>query len=170
MALTEWRRLLRADDGYELRFGAGLSEVAAAEAALEAMFPEDLRQLYLASDGMFDAPAQWFVIWPIADVVIRNREAWSCEDSPSRRNLVGFGDDGTGAPFCVPRDGSGGFFYWSAILLQCTTSVSAKSVPATAGRSTGACKSSRCRLIDARRRLGTRCDEPARCRRAGLQF
>jgi hypothetical protein len=73
------------------------------------MFPEDLRRLYLASDGVFDAPAQWFVIWPIADVVIRNREAWSCEDSPSRRNLVGFGDDGTGAPFCVPRMGAADF-------------------------------------------------------------
>jgi cell wall assembly regulator SMI1 len=62
VAVIDWRQLLRADDGYELRPGAAAGQVAAAEAALEAEFPADLRQLYLASDGVFDRAGQWFVI------------------------------------------------------------------------------------------------------------
>lgn len=115
MAVIDWRQLLSADDGFELRPGGGADDVAAVEAALAAVFPAELRELYLASDGVFDRPGQWFVIWPLSEVVTRNREAWSLEDSPVRRGLVGFGDDGTGAPFCVPRGGGGGVFAWSAI-------------------------------------------------------
>ena len=113
--MIDWQQLLGAVDGYQLRPGAGAGKVAAAEAALEAVFPADLRELYLVSDGVFDAPGQWFVIWPLAEVVTRNRDAWSREGGPARRALVGFGDDGAGAPFCVPRDGGGGVFAWSAI-------------------------------------------------------
>ena len=113
--VIDWRQLLGAVDGYELRPGAGAGEVAAAEAALGAVFPEDLSGVYLVSDGVFDGPGQWFVIWPVAEVVARNREAWSREGSSARRGLVGFGDDGTGAPFCVRRDGRGGVFAWSVI-------------------------------------------------------
>jgi len=92
-----------------------VGEVAAAEAALAAVFPEDLRQVYLVSDGVFDRPGQWFVIWPLREVVARNRQAWLWGDSLARQGLVGFGDDGAGAPFCVPRDGSSGVFAWSAV-------------------------------------------------------
>lgn len=111
----DWRQLLSADDGYALCPGAAGGEVAAAEAALGAVFAEDLRQVYLASNGVLDRPGQWFVIWPLAEVVTRNRQAWSLEGSQARRGLVGFGDDGTGSPFCARRDGSGGVFAWSAI-------------------------------------------------------
>ncbi len=120
MAAIDWRRMLSAHDGYEVRPGAEAGEVAAAQAALGAVFHEDLRQLYLASDGVFDRVGQWFVIWPLAEVVIRNRKAWSWKDSAARRRLMGFGDDGTGAPFCVPRDGSGGGLAWSAISGEAT--------------------------------------------------
>jgi len=116
----EWRQLLSADDGYELGPGAAVSEVATVEAALGAVFPAQLREVYLASDGVFDRPGQWFVIWPLAEVVVRNGKAWSLTDSPVRRGLVGFGDDGTGAPFCIPRDGGRGVFAWSAIDGQAT--------------------------------------------------
>ena len=115
MALAEWRQLLGADDGYELCAGAAAAEVGAAEAALGVVFPAQLREVYLASNGVFDRAGQWFVIWPLAEVVVRNGEAWSLADSPVRRGLVGFGDDGTGAPFCVPRDGGAGVCAWSAI-------------------------------------------------------
>ena len=115
MAVTDWRELLGADDGYELSPGAAAGEIAAAEAALDAVFPADLRQLYLLSNGVFDRTGQWFVIWPLAEVITHNREAWSRDGSPSRRELVAFGDDGTGAPFCVPRDGGSGVSAWSPI-------------------------------------------------------
>jgi len=111
----DWQQLLSADGGYQLRPGAHAGDIAAAEAALEAVFPADLRELYLVSDGVFDAPGQWFVIWPLTEVVTRNQDPWSWEDSPARRALVGFGDDGTGDPFCVPRDGGDSAFAWSPI-------------------------------------------------------
>jgi hypothetical protein len=113
MAVTGWRQLLRDDDGYELTPGAAAVEIAAAEAALEAVFPVGLRHLYLLSNGVFDRAGQWFVIWPLAEVITRNRQAWEQDGSPVRRELTGFGDDGTGAPFCVPRDGSNGVSAWS---------------------------------------------------------
>lgn len=115
MAATDWRQLLSADDGYELGPGAAAGEIAAAEAALKAVFPAELRQLYLHSDGVPDRAGQWFVIWPLAEAITRNRQAWVQDGSPSRRELVGFGDDGTGAPFCVPRDGSSGVSAWSPV-------------------------------------------------------
>jgi SMI1/KNR4 family protein SUKH-1 len=115
VAVTEWRQLLSAHDGYELRPGATGDEVVAAEAVLGAMFPAQLREIYLVTNGVFDRPGQWFVIWPLPEVAARNREAWSLTDSPVRRGLVGFGDDGTGAPFCVLRDGGDGVFAWSMV-------------------------------------------------------
>jgi len=116
VAEIDWHQLLSADDAYELCPGAAAGEVAAAEAALAAVLPADLRQIYLVSNGVFDHSGQWFVIWPLPEVVTRNRGAWSQGGSPARRELTGFGDDGTGAPFCVPRDGgSSSVFAWSAI-------------------------------------------------------
>jgi len=44
----------------------------------------------------------------------RNRTAWTQEPA-SRRGLIGFGDDGTGAVFCVAADGSVGVFVWNPI-------------------------------------------------------
>lgn len=120
VAMSDWRQLLSTDDGYELGPGATAGEVAAAEAALGAVFPADLRQLYLLSDGVFDRTGQWFVIWPLAEVIARNRQAWSQGGSPSRRELVGFGDDGTDAPFCVPRDGGSRVFARSLVDGQAT--------------------------------------------------
>ena len=111
----DWRQLLGADDGYDLCPGATAGEVAAAEAALGTTFPAQLRGVYLASNGVFDRTGQWFVIWPLPEVVARNGKAWSVTESQVRHELVGFGDDGTGTPFCVPRDGSTGVFAWSAI-------------------------------------------------------
>jgi hypothetical protein len=120
MTATDWRQLLSADDGYELIPGAAAGQIAAAETALEAVFPADLRQLYLLSNGVFDRAGQWFVIWPLAEVITRNRQAWAQDGSPVRRELVGFGDDGTGAPFCVRRDGGSGISAWSPIDGQAT--------------------------------------------------
>ena len=115
MAEIDWRPLLSADDAYELCPAATTDEVTAAEAALAAVLPTDLRQIYLFSNGVFDRSGQWFVIWPLPEVVTRNREAWTQGASLARRELIGFGDDGTGAPFCVPSDGGSSVLAWSAI-------------------------------------------------------
>ena len=111
----DWRQLLSAGDGYQLRPGVSRAEAAAAEAALTAALPAELKDLYLASDGVFDATGQWFVIWPLAELVTRNQDAWSRDARSPRQALVGFGDDGTGAPFCVIREDGSSVFAWSAI-------------------------------------------------------
>jgi hypothetical protein len=98
---VDWTAVLRADDGSRMRDPAGASAISAAESALGVVFPGDLRALYLVSDGVFDEPGQWFIIWPLAEVVARNQAARAGE-STTRLRLLAFGDDGTGAPFCVP--------------------------------------------------------------------
>jgi len=110
----DWTTVLAADDGYRLREPAEASAISAAESTLQVSLTVDLRDLYLASDGLFEEPSQWFVIWPLADVVSRNQEAWAIEGG-RRVQLVGFGDDGTGNPFCVQRDAGPEVFAWSPI-------------------------------------------------------
>jgi hypothetical protein len=114
LLVIDWRAVLADNDGNELQRAASEAEVEQAEASLDANFPAELRALYLTTDGVFDKPGQWFVVWPLAEVVARNRLAWAGE-STVRQGLVGFGDDGTGTPFCVPRNGGGGVFTWNPI-------------------------------------------------------
>lgn len=111
----DWRALLAQDDGFEQQKPVSPDELTRAEASLGTVLPADLRALYLASNGVYHKPGQWFVIWPLADVVERNSDDWVGGESKARRRLIGFGDDGTGHPFCVPRDGSIGVFLWSPI-------------------------------------------------------
>jgi hypothetical protein len=117
LLVIDWRAALSDDDGNELQSAASEAEVDRLEGLLAVVLPAELRALYLATDGVFDKPGQWFVIWPLADVVTRNRLAWA-EARTARRELVGFGDDGTGAPFCVPRDGSDGVLIWNPLDAQ----------------------------------------------------
>ncbi|GAA4263840.1 hypothetical protein GCM10022255_112030 [Dactylosporangium darangshiense] len=78
------------------------------------MLPPALRTLYRATDGVFDKLGQWFVNWPLERMAEEHHHAWT--DAPmARRQLLGFGNDGTGAPFCVPSDGSDGVFVWNHI-------------------------------------------------------
>jgi hypothetical protein len=114
VAATDWRQMLNDGDRYQLCPGAAGDEIAAAEAALEAVFPAELRAIYTASNGVLDRPGEFFVIWRLPEVVARNQDEWGLDDGPFRRRLVGFGNDGSGAPFCVPRDGGAGVFAWSA--------------------------------------------------------
>ena len=106
--------LLSADDGLRLRPSALADDLGACEAELGSPFPQELRSLYLASDGVWDEPGQWFVIWPLAEVVERNRLAHDVE-GPNRREWIGFGDDGTGRQFCVDRQGGNAVYDWSSI-------------------------------------------------------
>lgn len=88
-------------------------------AALGATLPTALRDLYLVSDGVWDATGQWFVIWPLADVAECNHAARQVEGA-ARKELIGFGDDGTGNPFCVRRAGGDAIYYWGPILKETT--------------------------------------------------
>jgi hypothetical protein len=103
MVLVDWPRLLSTADGYETRPGVTEDELAA-----HAPLPSQLRKLYLVSDGVFNRPGQWFVIWPLAELAGRN--------DPGRPELLAFGDDGTGGQFCVLRDDAPGVFLWDPFL------------------------------------------------------
>jgi hypothetical protein len=74
-------------------------------------WPGILRPLYAAADGLFDTPGQWWVVWPSARVVSDNRRAW--RDGELSVDLLAFGDDGTGNPFCIQDDDR--VVYWSWI-------------------------------------------------------
>ncbi|GIF02452.1 SMI1/KNR4 family protein [Paractinoplanes rishiriensis] len=114
MAEPNWRALLAYED-VELQRPATPDAVERVEAALGTVLPAELRALYLVSDGVYHRSGHWFVIWPLADVLQRNSDGWVGWESSGRRHLIGFGDDGTGDPFCVPRDGGAGVLIWHPI-------------------------------------------------------
>ena len=111
---TEWVASLSTVDGLRLQQGASAHDIDECESTLRSRLPSALRNLYLASDGVWDEPGQWFVIWPLMEVVERNRVASEAE-SHRRRDWVAFGDDGAGNPFCVDRQGNDAVYYWSPI-------------------------------------------------------
>ncbi|WP_250030850.1 SMI1/KNR4 family protein [Paractinoplanes maris] len=114
MVLTDWHRLLTTAAGFQLRPGATEEDLALHEEQLAAVLPLQLRRLYLISDGVYDERGRWFVIWPLAELPGRNETEWA-KDGPRRRELVAFGDDGTGGSFCVPRDGGPEVFLWDTL-------------------------------------------------------
>ncbi|MET0417597.1 MAG: SMI1/KNR4 family protein [Actinoplanes sp.] len=114
MVLPDWHRLLTTADGYQARTPASAEALAAQEELLQAIFPFQLSELYLVSDGVYDQRGQWYVVWPLAELHRRNELDWA-NDAAGRRDLVAFGDDGTGATFCVPRDGGSGVFSWNKL-------------------------------------------------------
>ena len=110
----DWQGLL-AEGDFRLQGPASADDLARAEAALGVALPAELRALYLLSDGVYAVQGQWFVIWPLADLVERNSAEQVGAEGAGRRELIGFGDDGTGDPFCVPRSGGNGVLLWSPI-------------------------------------------------------
>jgi hypothetical protein len=114
MGDQHWARSLPVDS-FRLSHPPDSGVVERAESELGVSLPPELRDLYRESDGVFDTAGQWFVIWPLADVVTRNRAAWDAAQGLDRRALLAFGDDGTGDPFCVPCDGSRAVVVWSEI-------------------------------------------------------
>jgi hypothetical protein len=115
MNAAAWRQTLEAvDDGLGLQLPSEPAEIAAVELRLGIKFPAELRELYEATDGIYDKPGEWFVMWRLGDVARWNLEAWNSR-SEARRRFLGFGDNGTGDPFCVALDGEPAIFTWSPI-------------------------------------------------------
>lgn len=113
---TAWRQTLQAaNDGLELQAPADPGEIAAVELRLGIGLPAELRGLFGATNGIYDKPGEWFVMWRLEDVAQWNLEAWNGWESEARRRFLGFGDDGTGDPFCVALDGDSTVFTWSPV-------------------------------------------------------
>ena len=64
--------------------------------------PPVLRRLYAAADGLFDDSGEWWIVWPVDRVASDNMRAWSAGELAS--DLLAFGDDGTGNPFCIQHE------------------------------------------------------------------
>ncbi len=69
------------------------------ERRLQVTLPPSLRSLYENGDGRYSEAGQWYVVWPLVQVAENNERAWG--DGTLDRDLLAFGDDGTGSPFCV---------------------------------------------------------------------
>lgn len=77
----------------------GTVRLAEAEDRLGVAIPPLLRALYASADGRYSRGSQYWVVWPLARVVEDNERAWG--DGTLSHDLLAFGDDGTGNPFCV---------------------------------------------------------------------
>ena len=115
----DWFALLTATDGYGLGEPTPTETLDQAEATIGVSLPPSLRALYRVTDGVLDKPGEWQVIWPVDQLVQRNLDAYATEGS-ARFALVGFGDDGTGSPFCFHRDEGEAVYSWSPIEHQAT--------------------------------------------------
>jgi cell wall assembly regulator SMI1 len=116
MDRNTWGQILRAAErGLELQPPARPTEIAAVELRLGTRLPDELRGLYEETDGIYHKPGQWFTMWRLSDLANWNLEAWNGWESEDRRRYLGFGDDGTGNPFCVELAGGPTIFTWSPI-------------------------------------------------------
>jgi len=99
--------------GYRTARGATSAEFEHAEDALVISLPESLRALYAHSDGVYSETGEWWVIWPLKQLVENNasvgQAAWS------RLGLIAFGDNGAGERFCVSASDPLDVHCWDAI-------------------------------------------------------
>ncbi|MCE9623548.1 MAG: SMI1/KNR4 family protein [Actinomycetia bacterium] len=84
--------------------GCEPSELDAAEQRLGLRLPNPLRTLLGIGDGRYDTAGQWWIVWPLEQLVEDNEKNW--REGWVDRSLVAFGDDGAGDPFCMYLDGS----------------------------------------------------------------
>jgi hypothetical protein len=87
--------------------------LAEAEARLGVTLPDALKAMYRSADGHFNDAGQWWVVWPLERLVVDTLGAWG--GGMLDRNLVAFGDDGAGNPFCVYGAAESPVMRWSFI-------------------------------------------------------
>jgi hypothetical protein len=110
---------LAADPGVRAAPGATRRMLADAERRLGVRLPRSLRRLYRASNGIEDVGGRWDVVWPLDDVVRRNLDGWEGE-AGHPRELLAFGDNGAGDPFCLPLRGPELVVWWYAVGAEAT--------------------------------------------------
>ena len=102
-------------------FCPGVTEAAIeqAEAELGERLPDDLRALYLESDGIQWKDEKLDLIWPLADLLKQNREFRSNDDFRelymSFDQLLFISDDGCGNQFAIrmlPEPSGGQVYEW----------------------------------------------------------
>ncbi len=122
-------RPVRVSWGQELRpfrvrlaDGCTAAQLGGAERELGNALPSELRSLLSETNGLYDIEGQWEVAWPLERIVIDNRSLRQEESWPA--GLLAFGDDGTGAPFCVlidpPKADHAAVSHWGPITGEVT--------------------------------------------------
>lgn len=98
-----------------MRFREGASEVQldALERRLGGPIPGELRALLLESDGFEDVEGQWEVGWS-SDRIAEETERVRA-DGLLAGDVLCFGDDGTGDPFCISHQ-NGGPVWWLSLI------------------------------------------------------
>lgn len=76
--------------------------LAACETQMRRRWPRDLRLLYATVEGLYDTSGEWWVVSPVERVVRDNTRAWTSGELAG--DLLAFGDDGTGNPFCIQNE------------------------------------------------------------------
>lgn len=89
-----------------------------AEERLGLSLPDDLRGLLGHSNGLFDRAGQWYFVWPLERIVAANLALQAEAEGGFPTGLVAFGDDGTGAPFCIATSRDQPICRWSPIDAQ----------------------------------------------------
>jgi hypothetical protein len=111
MTTLHWLSQVNLGERHRIARPAEPAWVLGAEYRLSVDFPEDLRQFYMTSNGIFDIARYEFAIWPLEQLLGTNWTLAS-EDDWSTTDLVAFGDNGSGNFFCFKRS-SPGFLLWS---------------------------------------------------------
>jgi hypothetical protein len=89
-----------------------------AEESLGFALPHDLRGLLRRSNGLYDGAGQWYFVWPLERIVADNLALRAGAESRFQAGLVAFGDNGTGAPFCIAVSQDQAICWWSPIDTQ----------------------------------------------------
>lgn len=102
---------------FSIQTQRGCSEgaVVNAEESLGFTLPFDLRGLLTHSNGLFDEAGQWYFVWPLERIVGNNLALRDQTESSFPVDLVAFGDNGTGDPFCIAMSSQERVCWWSPI-------------------------------------------------------
>jgi hypothetical protein len=96
--VNEWTRLL-GREGYEVLLPHSHEAQAQAQAETVPPWPPALVDLYAACDGVLDVLAQQWVVWPLRQLVEKNRRL-RASSGQFPIDMIAFGDNGCGEPFC----------------------------------------------------------------------
>jgi hypothetical protein len=89
-------------DDFEHGPPASGASIAETEERLGTRLPDALASMYRATDGVCDRAGQWWVIWPLAQMVEAADWLQNADGYPNR--WIAFGNNGAGDPFCFQRD------------------------------------------------------------------
>jgi hypothetical protein len=96
-----WRQLLGSYQNLHLAPGCTPTQLEDAELRLGHELPNELKSMLSETDGIYDLDGQWNVAWPLKQLVSDNLNLRQNQEL-TFPDLLAFGDNGCGEPFCRP--------------------------------------------------------------------